>query len=761
LFLIKTSKGVERIMEKNRKIIVFVACSLLIVSALPMLGNQSLALHDSQQKSKTSSSIKPLREGENVTWELKASMPTSRRDLAACTIDMKIYAIGGILSTGFNDVSNALEEYNSTTDNWTIKSPMPTARCLLGASAVDGMLFAIGGCYFTGGGHIDPVYLNVNEMYNPENGSWVSRCPLPISMCNFGTAVFSGKIYVFGGQNLYGGEDLDTVFSYDPDNDSWTELPSMPFQWAGMSVVALYNQMYLSGGSFSKMTQAYDPINRTWSAKANLSGERIDAGTVVVKGKIYAIGNSQFVEEYDPALDTWTEYCNDPDPSCHFGIVAIEDTIYLIGGQLGPVQRAVGYNPSAKELFYTNYQLYKCVNPDTCVVNNELYMNVNSKNCLEVYNPSHDIWYYTPPRPKTNETGICPFDDKIYCFGGNQVQVYNPAQSIWNLRQPMPSQRHNPYALKVCDRICVVGGGQNTLDVYDPLNDSWPITSNMPWSYYEGFQATVWNDRVYIIGWYDGSYSFVQEFNITTGEWTLKNQSRVIPIHSICTFGDRIYFAGENDASFAFTAYDILNDTFSQMSSLYIGHGGSWEYAKNMVFANNDLYFFTNNSIYQYGLASDIWVQQVVNFLGTRGVDGRSAEVMGDWIYLVGGSSGSVPPKGQDNASTNLVTAFHPIFSPPPILQINITGGIGVNLKITNYGIINVTGVPYWIHVEGGILGLINKTMNGTIDVHSGETISVATLKLFGLGHITITVKVANEVKIVEGTQFFIFSIIK
>ena len=92
---------------------------------------------------------------------------------------------------------------------------------------------------------------------------------------------------------------------------------------------------------------------------------------------------------------------------------------YLIGGNSGLFQRAVGYNPSANELFYTNYQLYKCVNPDTCVVNNELYMNVNSKNCLEVYNPSLDIWYYTPPRPKTNETGICPFDDKIYCFGGN------------------------------------------------------------------------------------------------------------------------------------------------------------------------------------------------------------------------------------------------------------------------------------------------------------------------------------------------------
>ena len=748
-------------MEKNRKIIVFVACSLLIVSALPVLGNQSLALHDSQQKSRTSSSIKPLRRGENVTWELKTSMPTSRRDLAACAIGTKIYAIGGILSTGFNDVSNAVEEYNSITDNWTSKSPMPTARCLLGASVVNGMIYAIGGCYFTGEGQIEPVYLNVNEMYNPENDSWVSRCPLPISMCNFGTAVFGGKIYVFGGQNLFGGDDLDTVFNYDPGNDSWTELPSMPFQWEGMSIVVLYNQMYLSGGSFSKMTQAYDPINGTWSAKANLSGERIDAGTVVVQGKIFAIGNSQFVERYDPALDTWTVYCNDPDPSCHFGIVAIEDTIYLIGGQLGPVQRAVRYDPVADELFYTNYQLYKCENPDTCVVNEALYMNVNAKNCLEVYDPWFDEWTYSPARPYFDAVGICAFGDKIYCFGGDQVQVYDPAQSLWTLMQPMPSARQNPVVLQVGNRICVVGGGQNTLDVYDPLNDSWATTSDMPWNYYEGFKATVWNDRVFIIGWYDGSYSFVQEFNITTGAWAEKNQSRVIPIDGVCTFNDTIYFAGVDSESFAFTAYHILDDTFSLMTYLYIGHGGSWDYAKNMVFANSTLHFFTNNSIYQYDFAGDLWVQRVVNFLGNVGVNGRSAEVMDECIYLVGGCD--IPQsKGEDNASTNLVTAFYPALTPPPPppvpLQINLTGGFGVTLKITNNGSTNLTDVPYRIHVRGGFFAHIDKTTTGTIDLLAGETKTAATLKVFGLGFITVTVKVADVEKTSDGSQFFIFS---
>ncbi len=94
-------------------------------------------------------------------------------------------------------------------------------------------------------------------------------------------------------------------------------------------------------------------------------------------------------------------------------------------------------------------------------------------------------------------------------------------------------------------------------------------------------------------------------------------------------------------------------------------------------------------------------------------------------------------------------------------LTFSIAGGLGVSLKITNSGIVNATGVPYWIFVKGGILGLINKTIYGTIDISAGETISVATLKLFGLGHITITVKVADAEKISEGIQFFIFTVIK
>jgi hypothetical protein len=94
-------------------------------------------------------------------------------------------------------------------------------------------------------------------------------------------------------------------------------------------------------------------------------------------------------------------------------------------------------------------------------------------------------------------------------------------------------------------------------------------------------------------------------------------------------------------------------------------------------------------------------------------------------------------------------------------LTVGVTGGLGVKAVITNEGTIYINNVPWWIHVEGGMLGLINKTMNGTINIDPGETIPVGKMILFGFGPITITVKVADEEQIVTGTQLIIFSMVK
>jgi hypothetical protein len=112
-----------------------------------------------------------------------------------------------------------------------------------------------------------------------------------------------------------------------------------------------------------------------------------------------------------------------------------------------------------------------------------------------------------------------------------------------------------------------------------------------------------------------------------------------------------------------------------------------------------------------------------------------------------------------DDNGANSGSAY--VFTKTAGLTYSITGGLGVNLKITNTGTINVSGVPWLIHVEGGILGRINKTVNGTIDIPVGESKTVGTGMLFGFGAISITAKVADEEQTATGTQIIIFSMVK
>jgi hypothetical protein len=94
-------------------------------------------------------------------------------------------------------------------------------------------------------------------------------------------------------------------------------------------------------------------------------------------------------------------------------------------------------------------------------------------------------------------------------------------------------------------------------------------------------------------------------------------------------------------------------------------------------------------------------------------------------------------------------------------LTFSIAGGLGVKAIIKNNGTTDANNIPWQIHVEGGILGLINKTVNGTNDIPAGGTLTVGKIMLFGLGPITITANVADEEQTAKGTQLIIFSRVK
>jgi hypothetical protein len=75
------------------------------------------------------------------------------------------------------------------------------------------------------------------------------------------------------------------------------------------------------------------------------------------------------------------------------------------------------------------------------------------------------------------------------------------------------------------------------------------------------------------------------------------------------------------------------------------------------------------------------------------------------------------------------------------------TTSIGVDAVITNNGIADASGVAWQIHEEGGLLGFIDTTVDGTIDIPIGESRKVSTDLFLGLGPFTVTARADDAEK--------------
>jgi len=143
------------------------------------------------------------------------------------------------------------------------------------------------------------------------------------------------------------------------------------------------------------------------------------------------------------------------------------------------------------------------------------------------------------------------------------------------------------------------------------------------------------------------------------------------------------------------------------------------------------------------------WVQK---FGGPERQLGIYVNQTRDGGFIVSGRTGPY----QQSTSDGLLVKFAPVD-----IAVDIQGGLGIKANIKNNGTADLTNVTWQIHVQGGILGRINKTVNGTIDIPAGVSKKVGTGILFGLGPLAITANVADEQKTATGTQLVILSLVK
>jgi hypothetical protein len=86
---------------------------------------------------------------------------------------------------------------------------------------------------------------------------------------------------------------------------------------------------------------------------------------------------------------------------------------------------------------------------------------------------------------------------------------------------------------------------------------------------------------------------------------------------------------------------------------------------------------------------------------------------------------------------------------------------LGITVIFNNNGLSDVINEPWEITVQGGILGRINKKMNGTIDIPAEGFKTMKTGLIFGFGAITISATIADEEQTATGLQIIIFSMVK
>ena len=253
-------------------------------------------------------------------WTTETPMPTARSGCAIAVYDNEIYVIGGEVGNGY--VGNN-EVYDPGTNTWETKASMPTPRADLSASVVNGKIYLIGGEEYSS---TSPYYreTNVNEVYDPATNTWTTGTPIPTAVYGYASTVIDGKIHIIGGSQASSSQGSSIFVNsnqvYDPQNDTWSlgaNLPSAVTYGAAAATEGFMAPplLYVIGGyflnSFSSNVQVYNPSNNSWSTGASMPTARAYLGVAVVNDVLYAIGGFDdqnglntvglnTVEEYTP-----------------------------------------------------------------------------------------------------------------------------------------------------------------------------------------------------------------------------------------------------------------------------------------------------------------------------------------------------------------------------------------------------------------------------------------------------------------------------
>lgn len=144
------------------------------------------------------------------TWSLAAPIPFGREDFDAIAVGEKIFVFGGQGGAESSAVA-WLDIYDAKTDSWQhIEEGLPIPWEQPRVAAIGDQIYIMTG---KGDAAFFAYRLDTTTM------TWVEITPPPVAIFECAVVALNGKIYVIGGQDLFEGNTLATVWIYDPSLD--------------------------------------------------------------------------------------------------------------------------------------------------------------------------------------------------------------------------------------------------------------------------------------------------------------------------------------------------------------------------------------------------------------------------------------------------------------------------------------------------------------------------------------------------------------
>jgi len=153
-------------------------------------------------------------------------LPGALRGAGAGAIARKIYLFGGLNAAGGASRTLLVFDLDAATGGWqtlTGSGITPTPRRGAATAVFDGKLYVIGGLSAAG-------FLDVVEVFDPEQKRWERKTPCPVAFQSATISVAHGHLIVFGGENFDENgtiQPIGNVSQYDPIDDHWSVRESM------------------------------------------------------------------------------------------------------------------------------------------------------------------------------------------------------------------------------------------------------------------------------------------------------------------------------------------------------------------------------------------------------------------------------------------------------------------------------------------------------------------------------------------------------